>query len=140
MDTRRPTKFSVLQIVIEYLSVSAFLPPAINPSRYRAFVFLAIKNVETLQCISWYCAAFDYMRVFFPKLSSIVVTKKAITGTSSGLGMSLCSAMKEEIIHRGFAILLSWKETSALPEEVLTKLNSLSTFPTKSFLELFCLI
>lgn len=43
-------------------------------------------------------------------------------------------------MHRGFAILSGWVDGFALPKEVLSERNALSTFPKKSFLELFCFV
>lgn len=51
------------------------------------------------------------------------------------------SALKKaEMMHRGFAVVTSCGDPSALPKEFLTQLMAPSTFSTKSPLELFSMI
>lgn len=65
------------------------------------------------------------------------MAKKFIAYARSGFGLSFLSTKKAETMHRSFAILLSWEETSALLKKVLTKLKPLSTFLMKSLFELY---
>lgn len=77
-NSRRPTEFSVLRVDIKQQCVSPFLQAALIPARHRSYVFLSTEDVETVRCIGWCCAAFDFVWCFFSNFSSSFVVKKSL--------------------------------------------------------------
>lgn len=106
-NEKRPTMDSFLQAIIYHSSVYAILQAVIKPVYHRAYVFLSIKDVETLRSIGWYCAAFDYVRGIVSELSSSVVAMKAIAYARSCFGIFFFSVKKVGLMRSGFAILPS---------------------------------
>lgn len=104
-NARRPSGFSVSRVANKDLYIFAFLQAAMMSARLLAYVFLSKKDIETLRCIYWNCAAFDSVRSNFPELSSCSVAKKAIPCVSSGFGVFSFIANKVELIHCVFAVL-----------------------------------
>lgn len=99
-----------------------------------------MEDIKAIRRIGWYCTEFNSARGIFFEWSSNIVTKKYIARASSDYGMSLFSAMEVELMHRGFEVMPGWAGASALPKQVLTQLNALSSFHTEILLKLFCFV
>lgn len=61
----------------------------------------------------------------------------AIARASSGFGVSFFKTKNAVVTHRGFAVLLGWASTTALPIDVHTHSRAPATFLTDGLLKLF---
>lgn len=97
LNTKRSTAFSVLNVAIKHFFVTEFLQATMIPAHHRAYVFLSLKDFQTLRRIGRYRTAFDSVRGIFPKLSSSVVAKRVIACASGCFSISFFNEKRELI-------------------------------------------
>lgn len=123
-NVRRTTKCFVSSATNKHSSVYAVLQAAMILACHRAYLFLAMEVVETLQRIDCYHTAFESVRCSFPELSSNSGTKMAITYASSGLRIAVFSLKEAWIMYCNSAVLLCRANESAFSKKVPTQLKS----------------